>query len=260
MGLRERREILKRVTEFEDFSTCWPDDQLKAKGRIADIRRIVNVKDSFTRMNQEREAERSQRIKGIEAEAERIQQQTTALEAVKNDLAKLFSEINPQKRGKALEPILNQLFRLFGILVCEDFKLYGPEGQGVFEQIDGIIDFDGHLYLVEMKWTAEPLGPGDVAQHMCRVFGRATSRGIFISASNYTPAALESYRESLRQSVFALCKLEELVLLLERQVDLKAFIKTKINAAILHKNPLHEPFAAGELASAADRFPSSGAH
>ena len=38
-ALRERREILRRVTEFEDFSTCWPDDQLKAKGLVAEISR-----------------------------------------------------------------------------------------------------------------------------------------------------------------------------------------------------------------------------
>src|SRR5258708_3697626 len=44
--LRQRREILKRVTEFEDFSTCWAGDQLKAKGLVAEIRRVVNVKDS----------------------------------------------------------------------------------------------------------------------------------------------------------------------------------------------------------------------
>src|SRR5438552_3821410 len=55
-SLRERREILKRITEFEDFSTCWPEDQLKAKGFLAEVRRVVNVKDSFTRMSQEREA------------------------------------------------------------------------------------------------------------------------------------------------------------------------------------------------------------
>ena len=40
-ALRERREILKRVTEFEDFSTCWPNDQLKAKGLVAEIRRVI---------------------------------------------------------------------------------------------------------------------------------------------------------------------------------------------------------------------------
>jgi restriction system protein len=43
--LRERREVLKRITEFEDFSTCWPKDQLEAKGLVAEIRRVINVKD-----------------------------------------------------------------------------------------------------------------------------------------------------------------------------------------------------------------------
>lgn len=59
-GLHTRREIIKRVVEFEEFSTCWPDDQLKAKGLVASLREVVNVKDSFTRMKHEREAERAQ--------------------------------------------------------------------------------------------------------------------------------------------------------------------------------------------------------
>lgn len=33
--LRQRREVLKRVVEFEDFSACWPNDQLKAKALVA---------------------------------------------------------------------------------------------------------------------------------------------------------------------------------------------------------------------------------
>ena len=55
-GLRPRREIIKRVVEFEDFSNCWPEDQLKARGLVAAIREAVNRKDSFTRMKQERDA------------------------------------------------------------------------------------------------------------------------------------------------------------------------------------------------------------
>src|SRR5712692_1980458 len=39
--LRERREIVKRVVEFEDFSTCWPADQLKATGRP--VRRSIAI-------------------------------------------------------------------------------------------------------------------------------------------------------------------------------------------------------------------------
>jgi len=40
--LRERREVLRRVVEFANFDTCWPSDQLKAKGLVASIREVVN--------------------------------------------------------------------------------------------------------------------------------------------------------------------------------------------------------------------------
>ena len=49
--MRERREILNRVTRFDDFSVCWESDQATARGLVAQVRDLVNVKDSFTRMN-----------------------------------------------------------------------------------------------------------------------------------------------------------------------------------------------------------------
>ena len=61
-SLRERREILKRVTQFDDFSVCWELEQAPARCLVAQIRDLVNVKDSFTRMRLEREQERKQRI------------------------------------------------------------------------------------------------------------------------------------------------------------------------------------------------------
>jgi hypothetical protein len=36
-GLRPRREIIKRVTEFDNFDTCWDSDRLKAKGLVAEL-------------------------------------------------------------------------------------------------------------------------------------------------------------------------------------------------------------------------------
>ena len=59
--LRERREIIKRVTEFESFSNCWESDRLKAIGLVSEVQKVVNVKDSFTRMKQERESEQKKR-------------------------------------------------------------------------------------------------------------------------------------------------------------------------------------------------------
>ena len=45
--LRERREILKRITEFEAFSTCWESDQLKAKGLVSEIQKVMKPEGLF---------------------------------------------------------------------------------------------------------------------------------------------------------------------------------------------------------------------
>lgn len=57
-GLGPRRGVIRRVVEFEDFESCWEDDRLEAKGLVASVREAVNKNDAFTRMQQEREAER----------------------------------------------------------------------------------------------------------------------------------------------------------------------------------------------------------
>jgi restriction system protein len=115
--LRERREIVKRVTEFEDFSTCWSDDRLEAQGLVARIRGVVNVKDSFTRMKDERIQERQQHISQREAEANAARERNAAIARLKDELFALFGVTDAAKRGKALEGVLNRLFVVYGILV-----------------------------------------------------------------------------------------------------------------------------------------------
>jgi restriction endonuclease Mrr len=241
--LRERREVLKRVTEFEDFSSCWPSDQMKAKGYVAEVRRLINIKDSFTRINLEREQERKKHQAEHQEKLKKEEQRRAKLSAIRADLLSLFSDNNSQRRGKALEGVLNRLFEASGILIREAFTITGNEGEGIVEQIDGVIEVDSHLYLVEMKWWNAPLGPGEVSQHLVRVYHRDQSRGIFISASGYTQSGINTCRDALQRSVFVLCKLEELVLLLEKEEDLKEFLRSKISAAIIHKNPLFEPLS-----------------
>jgi len=238
-SLGERREILKRVTEFEDYSTCWPADQLKAKGLVAEIRRVVNVKDSFTRMSQERDAESRKRREEAEAKAKAIQAKKQELQKLRDELFALFAPTDDAwARGKKLESVLNRLLKASDMLVREAFTLTGDQSRGVVEQIDGIVEIDGHLYLVEVKWWGDRLGPGDVAQHQVRVFNRGQARGIFISASGYTDAAIQACRESLHRAPFVLCELEEIVKGLEAELPLADLFRRKIQAALIDKQPL----------------------
>jgi restriction system protein len=235
--LRERREIVKRVTEWEDFSTCWESDRLEAQGLVSQIRNVVNVKDSFTRMKEERSKERQQHSSKREAEANAVRKRKEAIAQVKDALFALFREPDPRRRGKALEGVLNRLFAAYDILVREAFTLTGDGGEGVVEQIDGVIELDSHLYFVEVKWWQKPVGVDEISQHMMRVFLRAEARAIIVSASEFTAPAVVACKEALSQKVVTLCTLQEVVMLLERQSDLPAFLRRKIHATIVEKNP-----------------------
>lgn len=231
-SLRERRELLRRVVEIEDFSTCWPNDQAPAKGYVADIRRIVDVKDAFTRMRQEKDRERQAHMQQREIRAAELRERKAAQEQVRRDLYGLFKDdLDPHQRGRDFEAVLNRLFQLDGILIRESFRRQGPEGKTV-EQIDGAVEITGHLYLVEAKWHKKPIDVQDVQVLLARLFLRPEARGIFISASGYTQAAIEIQRQAASQKVLLLCRLEEIVRALESAESIGQFFRDKANQAI----------------------------
>lgn len=243
--LRELREIVRRVTQFEDFSTCWEGDQLRAKGLVAEIRRVVAVKDAFTRMQLERDREAEKAKAEVEQRARAARERREKIQAVAKDLYALFNEADAAKRGKALEGVLNRLFEAYGILVREAFTVKGLGGEGIIEQIDGVVDIDGHIYLVEMKWCNEPVGQSEISPHLVRVYGRgAQARAIFISYSGYTAAAIDVCRQALAGgALVALCTLKEIVSVLEKHeqgADLCAMLRGKVHAALLDRAPWRE--------------------
>lgn len=159
VALRERREIVKRVTEFNDFSRCWANDQIEAMGLVARVREFVNVKDSFTRLQQNYESQLEQEKKKRQLEEEgrleKLRQKRQKRQAIRSELIALYQESDTKKRGKQLEGILNSLFESEGILIRESFTIRGDNNEGVIQQVDGAIEVNSHLYLVEMKWWKE---------------------------------------------------------------------------------------------------------
>jgi len=238
--LAPRRELLKRITEFEDFSRCYDNDVMKARGLVAEVRRVVNVKDSFTRMSQERDREVDSRRAEQLQKTSLVRERQAKIAGAKKELFALFAETNPHRRGKALEAVLNSLFRAYDVLVAEDFRRKGGEGNSVEEQIDGVIEIDSQMFLAEMKWWDTPLGPAEVSPHISRLLLRSGVSGIFISSSDYTPAAVNMCRDFLQQKVLVLCTLREIVDVLNRDADLTAMLRTKIRAAKLDRNPFKE--------------------
>src|SRR5260370_28479638 len=108
--LRERREIVKRVVEWEDFSTCWDDKRLVAQGLVAQVRKRVNEHDAFTRMQQAQETERTERLAPGRAKLAEAQRRRERFAALKKDFGALFGIAVPQQRGKALDAVFHLLF------------------------------------------------------------------------------------------------------------------------------------------------------
>lgn len=236
--LRERREIVKRVVEFDDYSSCWPADRLKAEGLVARIAKLVNAKDTFSRMKQERAEERQKRMAEVEAKAEEKRKKEAAIERASQEFYRLFGERNSAKRGRLVEKAIAHLFEAVGISIREPFTIVEPESGGIVEQVDGMIELDSRLFLVEIKWLQGNLDKGDASAHLVRVYHRPEVHGLFISATVFTQGALAVCTEALqKERLVVLCTLQEFFQVLEARADLLAFLRAKVHAVIAQKIP-----------------------
>ncbi|HTD62831.1 MAG TPA: hypothetical protein VK679_19390 [Gemmatimonadaceae bacterium] len=236
--LAARREVIKRVVEFDHFATLWPNDQPKAQAGVANIQRLVGVKDTWTRIRQHQTDDERRRAAERRGRAEAVTQRQRELSTIYGELCALFDDRNAQRRGRALEQVLNRMFAAYDILVSNAFTVKSASTGGIVEQIDGAIELDSHLYLVEMKWWKTPLGGNELAPHLLRVNGHAEARGIFIAYPGYTESAIQTCRDMLvRGAVVALTGLDEFVRILEVGADLVAFLRAKVRAAQLNRTP-----------------------
>lgn len=207
----------------------------------------VNTVDSFIRMDQEREKKRQKRSADYEAEVLANRARRDEYAAIRQQIDLLFMQPDPQRRGKELEGVLNRLFSCAGISVSESFEVRMHNGK-VLEQIDGAIEIDGTLYLVEMKWWTEPIGVPEINDLISRLIHRGGhARGIFISRSPYAETAIETCKLAYPSGAsITLCQLSEIIDLLEEDGNLKAMLKAKTDASVLRRKPFAEVVRKGK--------------
>jgi len=97
--LSQRRELLKRVSEFESFANCWPKDQYAARGYVAEVRKIIQTKDAFTRMEIEREKELAKHRKSQQDKIDELHKKKEKIEIIKKQLYALFAIKKPTGTG-----------------------------------------------------------------------------------------------------------------------------------------------------------------
>ena len=155
---------------------------------------------------------------------------TAKKEILKNTLPLLLNELlnlnklAPQERGYAFEKFLNTLFNTFDMKARSPFCLVG-------EQIDGSIEFEGNIYLIEAKWQNALVGNADLLALHGKVGGKATwSRGIFISYSGFTQEGLEAFSKGRPTNLIAVTG-QDLYFILEGGMSLDQMIRLKARLA-----------------------------
>ncbi len=232
-----RRRLLQRVIEFEAFDSCYPNDKDRAKANVADIKKMVQLKDTVTKFEKLLNKEQNEKILIQKEKLDKIKRSKENFENLCQRFANLFAIQNPQERGKKLEKVLNDIFSYFKIGVKEDFVIYDDETGKNYEQIDGVVEINHYLTLLEMKWEKNALGADKVGRFMSRLMVRKNVDGIIISYSSFAETALITAKEALAVSVLALIDLKDIFDVLNQEKDLSEFFSEIIKNVKLYKNP-----------------------
>jgi len=170
------RNFVRILVEHKNFI---PQDE-KHKVEKAE-RSALKLKGIIQQQEKERE-EREFKKKSAPPDAKLIYNQE--LEKINNEFKKI-KELAPTKRGYALEKIFTKLMEISKISVHESFKIKG-------EQLDGGIKYEGHYYLIELKWTDEKVGGDEIGYFYYKVAGKLDSKGFLISMNGFTDGVLDS--------------------------------------------------------------------
>lgn len=231
-----RRQLLQRVVCFDSFDACWDNDRDKAKANVSEIGKIVKLKDTVTRFETITEKEQSRIEDENKKRVDKVIQIKQEYENTKKRIMALFSIENPQKRGKELETALNDLFRFYKIGVHEAFAIYDNESGKCYEQIDGVVEINSYLTLIEMKWEQPPIGSDKVCRFINRIFMRSNVDGIIISYSGFTETAIKNANDALSHKVITLVELQDIINILNFYKDLKKYFEIKLRNTKLYKD------------------------
>lgn len=107
-----------------------------------------------------------------------------------NDLMEL-SKLNdsPQTRGFKFEKFLTDLFSVFGLKPRKSFRIVG-------EQIDGSIELDHEIYLIEAKWCNSQISSDALYAFSSKIERKSDwTRGLFISFSGFTEEGITAFEK-----------------------------------------------------------------
>ncbi|WP_045577130.1 restriction endonuclease, partial [Desulfosporosinus sp. I2] len=174
--LESSRNFVRILIEHKSFVP----QQEKHRIEIAE-RSSLKLKEILRQQKKEQEGKDALRAKALRAQKESYDFRLTRLRERFDQILKL----DRQKRGYELEKFFGELMGLSGIPVEEPFRIMG-------EQIDGAIKYDGHYYLLELKWIEKKVDGREMGSFYLKIEGKMDARGIFVSMNGFSKELLAS--------------------------------------------------------------------
>ncbi len=205
--------LIYDVSNFEDFShlKIWEDSDEKIKKAKDSVTRLRQFAHGYFKIEEEKKELEKKRKKAQE-QLESFKRSQEQIETLKTEFFQIAVETNAQKRGRLLEPFLNQLFTLFDLEPKKSFQLKD-------EQIDGAFTFEGNDYLVEAKWQKEPVETGDLKKFAGTLSDKLKNTlGLFISIDGFSSGSKEFTGSNARSMI--LMDGMDLNFVLDQRIDL----------------------------------------
>jgi len=170
------RNFVRILLERQNFVPQKPEHRIEIAKNCA-----LRLRQLYEQKQKEKEYREQIKKKAQEAKEQDYHSQLLRVRDRFNQINRLAGA----KRGYSLEELFVDLMKISDIPVEEPFRNVG-------EQIDGAIKYDGHYYLIELKWQKEPINQAEIGSLRMKVDGKMEARGIFIAMNGYSQKALSS--------------------------------------------------------------------
>jgi len=170
------------LEQHEDSEKWLP----KAQAAVADLKAYTAAYEDLISERERLEAERAAYTQQVELQRRFAEE----LDELRRRFLEMHAMADVHERGRQFENFLNSLFALFDLSPRLAYSLEN-------EQIDGSISFDTDDYIIEAKWTKEP-----VSREQADAFAKKVERkgknalGLIVSVNDVSEPARRTYAES----------------------------------------------------------------
>jgi hypothetical protein len=222
--------LLVDVSAMTDFPQLARAEDANAKIAAAReaVARLKAVVQPYEKALADQQAVREQIA---DARAERADRQATTkrLAELKARYMEIF-QMEPQRRGFALEPFLRELFDTFDLDPKASFRVTA-------EQVDGGFSLDHEHFLLEAKWENSPAKRDALDVFSSKVDRKGENAlGLFLAISGFESAAVQAH--SGHRSPLVLMDGADLYAVLDERIDLRDLLRRKRRHAALTGNIL----------------------